>query len=126
MYYWLPRQANSRAFNNGWTGATTASTQASLGTSTGTTGSNAWHFIKEVAGSKYAGFYPTVQSGATATTYFSDIGYTESSSSNANFPTIGGFFNSDTYNGIFYVETNRASTFAHASWTARLAYRGGH
>lgn len=125
MYYWLPRQANSRAFTNGWTASSTATTQASLGTSA-TTGSNSWHFIGAVAGTNKGGFYPTAQSGATATTYFCDIGYTESSTANANFPTIGGFFNSDTYNGIFYVETNRASTFSHSSWACRLAYRGGH
>lgn len=126
LYYWLPRQANSRSFNNGWTAATTAATQASLGDQTGTTGSNSWHFIKEVAGTNKGGFYPTVQSGASATTYYADIGYTESSSANANFPSIGGFFNYDTYCGIFYVETNRSSAFAHPTWTSRLSYRGGH
>lgn len=127
-YYWLPRQANSWAFNNGWSAASTSAKQTSLGTDTGIiTESNSGGFIKTVAGSNVAGFCPTSQSGGSSSTYWPDYFYVTYNSSNAYFPIVGGSYsNGAGYAGIFYCYISYYSTTANSAIVARLAYRGGH
>ena len=126
-YYWLPRQANSRAFNNGWSAASSYATQASLGTDTGITGSNSGGFIKTVAGSNVAGFCPTSQSGGSSSTYWPDFGYARYNSSFAIFPRVGGSYSDNAgHAGIFYCSVYNISTYSNAYLVARLSYRGGH
>jgi len=126
-YYWLPRQANSRAFNNGWSAASTNATQASLGTDTGITGSKSGGFIKTVAGSNVAGFCPTSQSGGSSSTYWPDCGYVYYYSSRAYFPYVGGSYNYNAgFAGIFYCGVDNGSTDSGTNIVARLSYRGGH
>ncbi len=125
-YYWLPRQANSRAFNNGWSAASSAATQASLGTDTGLTGSDSGGYIKTVAGTNLGGFCPTSQSGGSATTYWPDYGSVDYNSSDALFPNVGGYYSDDDDCGIFYCRVNDYSTFSYSYYVACLSYRGGH
>lgn len=126
-YYWLPRQANSRAFNNGWTAATTQATQDSLGTDSGLTGNKTGGFISSVAGTNFGGLCPTAQSGGSSTTYWPDRGYVDYYSSNAYFPYVGGSYGVGAGNvGVFSCYVNYNSTNSYASYCARLSYRGGH
>ena len=124
LYYWLPRQANSRAFNNGWTAATTYATQASLGTDTGLACSNSGGYISTVAGSNTGGFFPTAQ-GGSATTYWPDRGIVHYDSSSAYFPYVGGLYDDATDAGIFYCIVSIYSTNSSSYYGARLSYRGG-
>ena len=124
LYYWLPRQANSRAFNNGWTAATTNATQASLGTDTGLSCSNSGGYISTVAGNNVGGFSPTAQ-GGSATTYWPDRGRVNYYSSRAYFPYVGGTYNYADYAGLFYCYVYYNSTGSNSYIGARLSYRGG-
>ena len=127
LYYWLPRQANSRAFNNGWTAATTYATQASLGDDTGLTGSNSGGFIYTTAGTNKGGFCPTSQSGASATTYWCDYGNVYYYSSLAIFPNVGGSTSGSTgIAGVFCCYVYFNSTYSYSNVGSRLSYRGGH
>lgn len=125
LYYWLPRQANSRAFNNGWDAAGTYATQASLGTDTGLTGSNSSGYIKTVAGTNKGGFCPTSQSGGSASTYFADRGYVNYDSSSAVFPGVGGVSGNTDYAGLFCCYVYIVSTHSNSYYGSRLSYRGG-
>ena len=126
VYYWLPRQSNSRAFNNGWTQATTYATQASLGDDsglvyTGTSGG----FIQSVAGTNLAGFQPQVVTGSSST-YFPDFGYVGAYTSYATFPVVGGVAtHSAGLVGMFYCSVDTSSTLSNSSYGSRLSYRGG-
>ena len=124
LYYWLPRQANSRAFNNGWTAATTNATQASLGTDTGLSCSNSGGYISTVAGNNVGGFSPTAQ-GGSATTYWPDSGYVYYYSSYASFPYVGGTYYNADYAGLFFCRVYYYSTTSDSFIGARLSYRGG-
>ena len=128
LYYWLPRQANSRAFDNGWS-ATAASnaTQANMGTDTGLTYTSSLSFIKTTAGTNTGGFAPTNTSGGSASTYWCDTGMVSSNSSVAVFPYVGGFYNDTTgWVGLFYYYFYSSSTAGNSYIGARLSYRGGH
>ena len=124
LYYWLPRQANSRAFNNGWSAASSYATQASLGTDTGLSCSDSGGYISAVAGNNIGGFFPTAQSGS-ATTYWPDRGRVYFNSSRANFPGVGGYCYDADYAGLFSCIVNYYSTYSYSSYGARLSYRGG-
>ena len=124
LYYWLPRQANSRAFNNGWSAASTYATQASLGTDTGLACSNSGGYISTVAGSNTGGFFPTAQSGS-ATTYWPDSGSVDYYSSRARFPRVGGYYGDTRSVGVFYCYVGIGSAGSSSDYGARLSYRGG-
>ena len=126
LYYWLPRQANSRAFSNGWTAATTEATQASLGNDTGLSGSNTNSWIYATAGTNKGGFCPTSQSGASSTTFWCDYGFVQYFSSYAYFPCVGSYYKGGTVAGIFYYDVNSISTTSGSDYGSRLSYRGGH
>ncbi len=125
LYYWLPRQANSRAFNNGWTAATTYATQANLGTDTGLSCSNSGGYIKTVAGNNVVGFAPTNQSGGSESTYWPDNGGVYYDLSNARFPGVGGYCGDRGIAGLFYCNVGYLSTGSYSGYGARLSYRGG-
>lgn len=126
-YYWLPRQANSRAFNNGWSAASSYTTQASLGTDTGITGSKSGRFIKTVAGSNVAGFCLTSQSDGSSSTYWPDYGIVYYHSSVAYFPYVGGSYDNGAGRaGIFCCYVGNYSSSSYADIASRLSYRGGH
>lgn len=124
LYYWLPRQANSRAFNNGWTAASTYATQASLGTDTGLSCSDSRGYISTVAGTNKGGFFPTAQ-GGSATTYWPDRGRVDYYSSVAYFPYVGGAYGDAGYAGMFCCRVDINSTYSDSRYGARLSYRGG-
>ena len=126
LYYWLPRQANSRAFKNGWTAASVNATQASLGTDTGLTGSTTFEYIRTVAGTNKGGFCPTSQSGGSATTYFTDYGCVGYEPSLARFPCVGGrYYNDADAAGIFFCYVFIDTTLSSSRFGSRLSYRGG-
>lgn len=125
LYYWLPRQANSRAFANGWTATSMRATQTSLGTDTGLTGSDSGNYIKTVAGTNKSGFCPTSQSGGSASTYFADYGTVKYYSSYAAFPIVGGHYGDTDRVGVFLCYVNTASNRLHPYYGSRLSYRGG-
>ena len=126
LYYWLPRQANSRAFNNGWSAASSYATQTSLGDDTGLTGSNSGGYIYSTAGTNKGGFCPTSQSGASETTFWCDRGYVNYDSSRAFFPYVGGNYDGGTYAGVFFCYVSNSSTTSYSYRGSRLSYRGGH
>lgn len=127
LYYWLPRQANSRAFNNGWNAAIGSATQTDMGTDTGLTYSSSVNFIKTTAGTNTGGFAPIRTSGGSATTYWCDHGRVSADSSRAYFPRVGGIYSDSTgIVGIFYCSVGYYSADSGASYGSRLSYRGGH
>lgn len=126
LYYWLPRQANSRAFNNGWTAATTYATQANMGTDTGLTYTNSGNFIVGVAGTNTGGFAATNTSGGSASTFWCDYGNVYSDSSYAYFPNVGGYYNLSAGRvGMFYCVVGVNSTGSSSNYGSRLSFRGG-
>lgn len=128
LYYWLPRQANSRAFSNGWGAASSNATQVNLGTDTGVTDistSTSGGYIKKVIGNNLGGFAPLFWPGSS-TTYFADRGIVSASTSYARFPYVGGYYNSDTSSGFFSCYVDIRSTISGSYYGSRLAYRGGH
>jgi len=127
LYYWLPRQANSRAFNNGWSASSSYATQADMGTDTGLTYSSSSSFIVGTAGTNTGGFAPTNTSGGSATTFWCDVGYVGSYSSYACFPGVGGGASTSAGRaGVFYCNGYVNSTYSDSSYGSRLTYRGGH
>lgn len=126
LYYWLPRQANSRAFNNGWSAASSYATQANMGTDTGLTYSSSGNFIVGTAGTNTGGFAPTNTSGGSATTYWCDRGIVSAASSSAYFPRVGGRYSYSSGDvGLFSCVVNSYSTYSDANNGSRLSYRGG-
>ena len=120
-YYWLPRQANSRAFNNGWTAASTRATQANLGTDTGATTTDSGNYIKEVTGTNVSGFLAKNTSGGSSTTYWPDYGRVYYNSSVAYFPSVGGLYNVDDSCGFFFCNVDKFSTRSYSYCRARLS-----
>ena len=123
VFYWLPRQANSRAFDNGWT---SNANQTSLGTDAGIS-YTAGGAIKNVGGTNVSGFASTSYNSSGTTTYFSD--YTGASyASVATFPRVGGRYDYSAYDsGIFYLTIGVYSySISGTRSTSRLAYRGGY
>ncbi len=126
LYYWLPRQANSRAFDNSsWNSTSNYAKQASLGTDTGLTGSNSGGYIKTVSGTNKGGFCSTSQSGGSATTYFADYGSVGYYSSVAYFPRVGGIYDDAGNAGLFCCSVLYTSTNSSSYVGSRLSYRGG-
>lgn len=125
LYYWLPRQANSRAFNNGWTAATTYATQADMGTDTWLIYTSNGNFIEGVAGTNTGGFAVT-NTGGSASTFWCDYGRADSNSSRAGFPLVGGGTSGSIGDsGMFYYYVGSYSTLAYSGYGSRLSFRGG-
>ena len=129
LYYWLPRQANSRAFSNGWSASSSYAKQTDMGTDTGLSYASSQDFIVDVAGTNIGGFAPTDKSGGSASTYWCDQGYVRAvdSASTAYFPIVGGTYSTSAgLVGIFYYYVYYNSAYSSTSYGSRLSYRGGH
>lgn len=127
LYYWLPRQSNSRAFDNGWTQQTSYAKQQNMGTQIGTSVTGATGgYIRSVVGTNVGGFAPSSNSSGSQSTYFSDRGRVDTNSSYAFFPYVGGYASGGVgNNGIFYFSLYLNSTGRYEGVGSRLAYRGG-
>lgn len=125
LYYWLPRQANSRAFDNSsWNSTSSYAKQTSLGADLGVSCSDSGGYITQVVGNGLGGFFPKAQGGST-TGGWPDHGRVNYYSSRAYFPYVGGRYDSADYAGLFYCDVDGSSTGSNSYYGARLSYRGG-
>lgn len=128
LYYYLPRMAQSSAWDNGaWDDPTNTSKRAkqtSLGTSTGKTSTASGSYIDTICGNNAGGFAPISTSGSSST-YFADYGSVYVDSSRAYFPGVGGGYDNGDYAGLFHCYVYNNSTGSASYCGSRLSYRGG-
>jgi len=128
IYYCLSAMSRSSNWDNSsWNSTSNRAKQASIGVASGSTGKDVNSYYTKACGSNGAGFLPASDSGTgSATTYFPDYGYVDSSSSYAYFASLGGDYSSNYYCGLFYSFVYHNSTKSGSTNGSRLAYRGGH
>lgn len=115
---WYPTSA--------WNSTSTNATQASMGTTTGSTGKRLGNYYTKACGTNGAGFLvDTSASAGSASTYWPDRGLVGVSSSLATFLSVGGYYDVGDFAGLFYSYVSSNSHSASSYYGSRLSYRGG-
>lgn len=111
---------------NAWDSGATDATQASVGTSTGSTCWSSSGYFTKACGTNEAGFLPdTASSSGSSSTYWPDHGTVYVSSSVAYILYVGGYYNDGDTAGLFYGYVGNYSTYSNSGCGSRLSYRGG-